>query len=169
MIESILFTKEECEKIINFSETYQRGYHINNNSDSQTNSLYKGYNIPKNNETSFVWEKLFNFFENTSNKKLYKWPMEFYLMKYDKGDRFKLHNDARGGRIYSIGICLNDEYDGGDFLVEKNEITKTTGNAYFFEAIKEHEVTEITNGIRWSIISFIHDVDLMDFKQKKMI
>jgi len=163
MIQSKIFSKEECEKIISFNKKYLRGFHTNNNQPEQTKTLYKGYNIPKNNETIFLFEKLFTFFEKQTNRKLYTYPIECYLMKYDIGDKFRLHDDAGMGRIYSIGICLNDDYEGGKFLVNDDEVTKETGNAYFFESHILHRVTEITNGTRWSIISFIQSPDLFEY------
>ena len=181
MISKKLFTKEECDTIIALTQTYDRGKHKNStysfDEQSRVNAedkvFYTGYIIPVNNETSWVYEKLFNFFEKESKFKLYRYPTGFYIMQYKVGDKFMKHNDSAFQRVFTVGVQLNSEYTGGEFTVEDNgkeiKLSKEPGTSYFFEVACEHEVKEITSGVRYSIVSFIKEADLLIADRKNLI
>ncbi len=82
-----------------------------------------------------------------------------HIHKYKEGDYFKKHKDnLYPTQIHNIGVCLNDDYVGGEFvLYEPDEVLpKKQGELYTFRSLRYHEVKEITNGERWSIICFLH-------------
>jgi predicted 2-oxoglutarate/Fe(II)-dependent dioxygenase YbiX len=59
-----------------------------------------------------------------------------------------------------VGALLNSDFDGGDFKIytpQETTLTKNAGNAYVFDVTYEHEITRITNGIKYSIIWFVQD------------
>lgn len=174
MIEQeIIFTKDECEDIISFHSQYNRDQHYNNSSNNQNEILYEASVLPKNPRTIFVFKKLFDFFEKKSKRKLYRYPAEVFIMRYGKGDKFMKHSDTIADRIYSVGIQLTENYKGGEYVVYKEDgfdiINKEIGNTYFMESSTLHEIKEIENGIRYSLVAFVHKTDLTEDKSKSMI
>ena len=69
-----------------------------------------------------------------------------------------------------MGVCLNDNYEGGEFILHNPEffLPKKSGEIYTFPSARMHEVKEILNGERWSIIGFLH-IDNLDFPKKSLI
>ena len=53
---------------------------------------------------------------------------------------------------------MNDNYNGGEFVLYNPELIlpKKQGSIYTFLSARMHEVKEILNGERWSIIGFLH-------------
>lgn len=171
--QEILFTKDECGKIISFHSEYNRDQHYNNSSENQNEILYEASVLPKNPRTFFVFKKLFDYFESKSNRKLYRYPTEVFIMRYGKGDKFMRHNDTINGRVYSVGVQLSENYKGGDYIIYDDEktniIDKNIGNTYFMDSSTPHEIKEIEDGIRYSLVSFVHKTDLMEEKVKSFI
>ena len=66
-------------------------------------------------------------------------------------------------RHYSALVYLNDEYTGGQifFPLQKLEPKTSPGTLVHFKGTKDclHGVTEITSGIRYTIILFLTDTD----------
>jgi predicted 2-oxoglutarate/Fe(II)-dependent dioxygenase YbiX len=58
----------------------------------------------------------------------------------------------------NVGVCLNDDYEGGHFIMygPKQVIPKKAGTIYSFKNTREHEVTKIESGIRYSLIIFLY-------------
>lgn len=173
MIQEIIFTKDECQEIISFHSEYNRDQHYNNSSENQNEILYEASVLPKNPRTIFVFKKLFDFFENKSNKKLYRYPTEVFIMRYGKGDKFMKHSDTIADRVYSVGIQLTDEYRGGEYVIYKDDgfeiINREVGNTYFMNSCTLHEIKEIETGVRYSLVAFIHKNDLIEDKPKSLI
>jgi hypothetical protein len=167
-----IFTKEECDKIITYSNTYKNteGFfnkqHIkiaDNRIVSNTGRFsYNVYAIPNNKNTEWVFNKLLNWFSLESGIKLNtagKIQM-CTLHCYSNGDSFAKHIDLMKGfenRRYNLGIQLNDSYEGGEYVCwdgNNNEvlISKQTGTALSYHCRIPHEIKKITNGERWSIV-----------------
>ena len=149
--EKILFTNDECKLIINYHKNNKQ---IWNYSDRN----YESESITYTEETKWVFNKLKYFFENETKIKIINLKKVIHFHKFIKGDRFKRHTDYRDNRIYSIGVLLNDDFEGGDFqLYDSNEYTldKKTGNSYIFNVNLEHEITPILSGERYSLIWFL--------------
>ena len=86
-----------------------------------------------------------------------------HVHNYKTGDYFKKHrDDLHPTQIHNIGVCLNDDYVGGEFILyEPYEILpKKQGEMYTFESLRLHEVKKIESGERWSIIAFLHNENL---------
>jgi hypothetical protein len=94
-------------------------------------------------------------------KDLLKFFHHHRLMKYDVGGWIHPHTDWNYAIHASITIALNDEseYEGGDFSFWNGEhkLRLKKGDALIFPADPYwvHEVTEITQGTRYSTNSFI--------------
>jgi Rps23 Pro-64 3,4-dihydroxylase Tpa1-like proline 4-hydroxylase len=157
--QEVLFSKKECDLILKKYATKPiDGNQIHESSVSYT---YKNMNdvedrwildrfilwISKELDITIDWE-------NTETN-------EFYLQTYVKGDKFNKHSDSIHNRLYGLGLLLNDDFEGGEFVIENifnNTETfnfqKITGNCYFFESIYEHELHEIKEGIRNIVLVF---------------
>jgi PKHD-type hydroxylase len=84
--------------------------------------------------------------------------------EYQVGEYFEWHVDSSKykyeKRFISIVIQLNDGYDGGifeikDFKGTKVLLTQKKGNLYIFNSKLFHRVTEITSGIRHSLVIWV--------------
>ena len=87
------------------------------------------------------------------------------LNKYDVGGYMSKHCDNihhSHGQTYgypqaSVLLFLNDNFKGGEFLVSEEQPTIKTGEALIFPSnfMFPHEVKEVTQGTRWSIVSWL--------------
>ena len=151
LVEKILFTNDECKLIIN---SYKNNKQIWNYSDRN----YESETINYTEETKWIFDKLKSFFENQTNIKIINLNKVIHFHKFINGDKFKRHTDDRDDRVYSIGVLLNNDFEGGDFkLYDTGEysLDKKTGNSYIFNVNLEHEITPILNGERYSLIWFL--------------
>lgn len=162
-----MFTKEECEKIISIAKSAYMD-------DSKTyfkydeDIRYKVSNVIRNENTNWIFDKMLNFFTNKTGIKIKK-PLDIlHIHNYKQGDYFKKHKDnLYATQIHNIGVCLNDDYMGGEFvLYEPYEILpKKQGEIYTFQSLRLHEVKKIESGERWSIIAFLH-VENLELKKE---
>lgn len=177
MKQEILFTKEECYKIISYKNEFDISDLSQKNRIDKgvglTNKKYDFYWIEKNNTTNWVFDRLFNwFYEQTNTKVLMNTIVKGFLHNYKAGDVFPKHIDRVGiykNRIYNVGIQLSDggDYDGGDYVIynydlTKEHISKKIGNCYYYDAGQSHEVTQITNGERWSFLHHINEEHILN-------
>jgi hypothetical protein len=154
--EKILFTKDECDSIINqylpfASEFVNKG------------CSYASIPIDKTNNR-WVLDRIIKWIEEEVNCDI-DWDNntsfdEVYFQSYKIGDRFGKHDDKVYDRVYTTGLLLNDSFDGGEFIVdvsfdERRAFENKIGNCYVIESMLKHEVTEITKGCRSVIIIFI--------------
>jgi predicted 2-oxoglutarate/Fe(II)-dependent dioxygenase YbiX len=165
-----IFTKEECQTIIQYHKKYTElegwfpsklidGQRIKSNQNLMS---YEVYTILNNNETNWFYDKLINWFSEVSEVKIDKTfkTLICTLHRYTIGDHFTKHIDLIKGyeeRRYNLGIQLNDDYDGGEYITwddSGNEIiiNKEPGTALGYHCRIWHEIKEITNGERWSIV-----------------
>jgi predicted 2-oxoglutarate/Fe(II)-dependent dioxygenase YbiX len=162
----IKFTKNECEKIINFSNTIEKkhsSYYFSNTDKIN----YFVWNIYRNVDTEWIFNKIESFFTFKTGIKIKKELNIIHLHNYKKGNLFHKHRDNLfPTQIHNIGVCLNDDYENGEFILyEPYEILpKKQGELYTFRSLRYHEVKEITNGERWSIICFLH-IDNLEIKK----
>ena len=170
IIQKVLFTKEECNLIL---EQY-----INkpiNQTENNNNAKYSAKNMTYEND-AWILDKFIEWIQTELNINV-NWNggsiKEFYLQSYQLGDRFKKHHDNKHNRVYAAGLLLNDDYLGGDFIVDNDKNTPITfnkiiGNCYLFESYLTHEVTEITEGNRNVVLIFLESSQLL-FKRKILI
>ena len=181
-----IFTKEECDLIISYANPEMDIKKYFNFTETVTakldnNKLKMGFKtsynvfVLLNDETNkWFFDKLTNWFEKTSNIKLNNENKISYctLHRYDIGDRFVKHVDITEGferRRYNIGIQLNDNYEGGEYVIwddNENEIiiSKETGTALAYHGRLFHEINKITEGERWSIVMPLNDFNIIEKK-----
>lgn len=154
----MIFTESECEYIINLSNKLPP---IDPYS-SKANTFkvnYSAWKLLLNDDTKWIFDKISLFFMNKTNLKIKKELDILYIHKYIEGQQFGKHNDTYyKTQIHNVGVCLNDDYVGGEFILyEPDEVLpKRQGEIYTFPSVRFHEVKEILKGERWSIIGFLH-------------
>jgi hypothetical protein len=149
----ISFTKYECEQIINLSKILPKV----ERDESPRPISYDFYSIGWNDETKWIFDRMDSYFTETTGIKVLKSLDAIHLFDYSVGDKFGRHRDTYyTGQVWNIGVCLNDDYEGGDFVLynPNKTIPKIQGEIYTFECKHEHEVLEVTKGNRWSLIGF---------------
>jgi hypothetical protein len=149
--EKKLFNKNECTTIM---EHVSGNVTIWDNIDRKYNSQSILYS--ENNK--WIFDKLRTFFEEETGLTILKLNETIHFHIFKEGDRFEKHNDAKKNRLYAVGVLLNDDFTGGDFIFYDKEvktIKKTNGISYIFDVIVEHEVKIITKGIRCSLLWFL--------------
>ena len=151
--QKVLFSKKECELIIELSK-------INNQEWKSNDRSYNSQLIDYLPETSWIFDKLKDFAEKETNIEIRTIKKTIHFHKFIKGDWFAKHNDVREQRLYAVGVLLNDNFSGGDFkLHNPNELTlgKFIGNTYIFDVRIMHEITPILNGQRYSLLWFLQN------------
>jgi predicted 2-oxoglutarate/Fe(II)-dependent dioxygenase YbiX len=156
-----MFTKEECENIILLAKEFE--VKTSNDYFENKNIKYNTYNINRDTATQWIFDRMFEYFTKTTGIRISN-PLDIlHIHNYKEGDVFKKHKDnLYPTQIHNIGVCLNDDYEGGEFVLYEPYfvLPKTQGSIYTFESLRTHEVKEITKGERWSIILFLHTNNL---------
>lgn len=159
----ISFTKSECESIIGLSNSLPIIIRDGITADVKrpdADISYNWYMIYRTHETQWIFDRLYLFFKESTGYDIIEELDKIQLHKYQVGDKFKKHQDIYNpNQIYNLGVCLNDDYGDGEFvLYNPNEILpKKQGAIYGFRCNRYHEVKEITSGVRWSIIGFMFE------------
>jgi hypothetical protein len=162
----VCFSKEECDKIINLTLEIE-GTHRDVNSKTverpREKISYTYYNIYRNEPVKWIFDKITEYLLVDQNVEITK-PFEvIHLHKYLSGNEFERHSDIYyPNQTLNVGVCLNDDYEGGDFILygPKQVIPKKAGTIYSFKNTREHEVTKIKSGIRYSLIIFLYEENI---------
>ena len=156
LVQKNIFTKEECDSII-WNETE------NITNWNKMDRKYQSHPIIFNEKTKWIFDKLKYFFENETNIKIRDLKETIHFHKFNVGDWFDIHDDDRDRRLFSVGVLLNEDFGGGDFILyNPNEIIleKKAGNTYLFDAKIKHQITKIENKERYSLIWFLQNENL---------
>lgn len=150
----ISFTKEECDSIINLSTKLES----TRRDETPRKIKYTFYSIGLNDNTKWIFDRLDSYFTETLGIDVIKQLDAVHLFDYQEGDYFVRHRDIYyENQIYNIGVCLNEDYEGGEFVLHEpiySVLPKKTGEIYTFKHSLEHEVLSVTKGHRWSLIGF---------------
>ena len=163
--QKVLFSKDECKTIINLNKN-------NSQSWGHNNRLYDSLLIQYRTDTHWVFDRLKSFFEDVTQIQIPNLNKDIHYHIFKKDNYFGLHSDDLANRMYSVGVLLNDNFDGGDFILyDKDNLTlnKTIGNTYIFDVSIKHEITKIMNGERYSMIWFITNDNIKIEKWQKAI
>tara|TARA_R100001509_G_scaffold17162_3_gene8624 strand:+ start:196 stop:741 length:546 start_codon:yes stop_codon:yes gene_type:complete len=89
------------------------------------------------------------------------------ILKYEANDHeagYNFHKDFGKGcanRHLSVSICLNNEYEGGEFVFDlpggHMTIPQNIGDAVIFPSnfMFPHQVNKVTKGIRYALIGWV--------------
>jgi len=114
----------------------------------------------------FIWlhNRLRKYVNSTFPMKGYEIEVEPKLQftKYSTGEHYNWHKDdgkdiLTAKRHRSIVIQLSDEYTGGDLEYKENGIKKfksNVGSLFTFPSYYSHRVTEVTSGVRYSLVGW---------------
>lgn len=174
-----VFPLEELARFDNFSnELNLGGATIGTDELQATDTSFRNTKIAfLNFEPQYYWifEKIDNIFSFVNNN-YYNFDITGYdniqYAEYSEGMFYKRHIDMHfnmpsSGNLYnamtrklSMSILLNDNYDGGDFLLdfsqtEFTKLEKIVNRAYIFPSFLAHEVTPVISGTRKSIVSWL--------------
>ena len=161
-----LYTSEEIDLIKSYWNEETSEKRIFEDRSYTFNVLY---DLPEEYTNRFL-----DWIEDTIGKKLLNREYHLILHKFKEGDYFDWHEDnaymERGKREYAVGFHLNDDYNGGEFVViedgKEKIIGKVPGSPYLFTSDVTHKINRVESGIRWSIILFVYDTS---FKAKSVI
>lgn len=162
----VCFSKEECERIIDLThqiEGISRDVDSKNVERPREKISYTYYNIYKNKNVNWIFDKIMDYLILDNNFEVLKPFDVIHLHKYDTGNQFERHNDIYyPNQTLNVGVCLNDDYVGGDFVLYSptQTIPKVAGTIYSFKNTREHEVKKIESGIRYSLIIFLYKDNL---------
>lgn len=164
MINNIHFTAQECNSIIELVKNLNRL-----KSDLYFPNVpsikYDVWNLSIDKENKWISDRINQYFTETTKIKIKEDIKTIHIHRYGKGDRFHKHTDEYyPTQLHNVGVCLNENYVGGEFILYEPELIlpKKVGTIYTFRSSRPHEVLEIVDGERWSIISFfhVHNLDL---------
>ena len=149
-------TKEDTSFIFNNLD----GIHLYRSEDETFNRWI--YTVERgNSKFNFLFEKCDQAVFDTYGK--YLTGHQLYFIKYNIGDYIKKHNDlwqteSSKGRLYSLiaQMTHESEYEGGETIIYHSDSTvklsKKVGDAVIFPSSYLHELTEITDGTRFSFV-----------------
>ena len=96
--------------------------------------------------------------------------MEMYISKYEVGEGVGWHKDRstyeynppyENERVYNFSVCLNDDYVGGQLLVDQENVHTQIGTCTFFSVHTKHMVSPIDSGTRYSLIGWVYKKPLL--------
>lgn len=181
-----IFTKEECQTIIDYHMVYNQP--ISNiypqrvlDGDNKVKNPEGGYEyhtyfILKDDRTEWFFNRIINWFSKNADLELNEELKYCTLHNYKTGHFFKKHIDVNTtykSRRWNLGIQLNDTYEGGEYVLwdtnnVENHISKEVGTSLFYHCRVPHEIKEITNGERWSIVMPVYSENIIE-KNKSLL
>jgi predicted 2-oxoglutarate/Fe(II)-dependent dioxygenase YbiX len=169
-----LFTIEECKEIINHAEnddTYQWEEKIENDSNGD---LFLRYFVKSLNTHVFAREKFQKFVNDEFSFNVHN--TNLYILKYLSGFKFGRHFDRNLSKelnrdfVYNVNVVLNDDFEGGEFWLDDNLLENNKpGMVYYYDSLQWHEVKEIKNGVRYSILCYVRERDFITKEKKSLI
>ena len=159
----IKFSEKECKDIIDLSNSLEEN-HSSIIFKNQKEVNYYFYTIVRNDSSQWIFDRFKSYLDEFyPNNKVNEYP-QLYLHRYPAGCRFEKHNDSTSypDQLVNIGACLNDSYTGGEFIFYSPDevLPKVAGTIYHMDSYREHEVLEILEGERWSLIGFLKQKDI---------
>jgi predicted 2-oxoglutarate/Fe(II)-dependent dioxygenase YbiX len=165
-----------CKKIISyFDNDYDDagtvGSGVNKNiRNCLTRSLLEPKSLGERICLNAVKEKIFDcvkHYKSQHQKLDIKKISQLDILRYDKNEfkaGYNFHHDFGydcSERHLSISICLNNEYEGGEFVFDipggHHTIPQNVGDAVVFPSnfMFPHQVNKITKGTRYALIGWV--------------
>jgi predicted 2-oxoglutarate/Fe(II)-dependent dioxygenase YbiX len=157
-----LFSQDECDyfKSLSDDKTFERSKiteHTNSNIISECRTSLEVVVEVNFSLSNLILGKVKEFGIKTL-------PNYFIILKYDKNQEFKRHNDTGidyPNRFKTLIIQLSNEtdYDGGELCIFHNGKTiissKEIGNVIIFDSSIDHCANKIEDGIRYSMVFWL--------------
>jgi Rps23 Pro-64 3,4-dihydroxylase Tpa1-like proline 4-hydroxylase len=164
-----------CKKIISY---FDYGYEDASTTGTGTNknirncltrSLLEPKSFGEKICANLVKEKIFQCVDHyKKNHNVYVEQIsQLDILKYEKNQYeagYKFHKDfglACSERHLSISICLNNEYEGGEFVFDTPSghyvVPQNVGDAVIFPSnfMFPHQVNKVTKGTRYALIGWV--------------
>jgi PKHD-type hydroxylase len=164
--EKVLFTKDECNIILN---SVDNNYTSSKITDSYGVVKENNYRTSTQNKIKIEGELKNLLLNKLSHFGVYDFPISGNIVKYEIGEYFKKHED-RGEthphryKTLIIQLSADGDYDGGKLVLYDNKkikpIDSTIGNTVIFDSNILHEVTPVTNGVRHTFVCWLRKKDL---------
>jgi hypothetical protein len=156
--QKILFTKEECDLLIDYRNRVKQTFSISGSDPNFSDISYKQWSIFRNSDLDFLFDKIISFAETSFDVKIENFKEESWIYQWEVNDGYGMHRDNVKNRKFIIGVQLNDNYVGGDLMVNDGNqiliVDKTIGNCYTFESAILHGVSPIISGNRFNMLTF---------------
>jgi predicted 2-oxoglutarate/Fe(II)-dependent dioxygenase YbiX len=160
-----IFSKEECERILQLSDTLEFRDGKTRYSKDNMHADFDEYWVSDNENAIWFMDRIKVFAEKELKVKLKKLKSDVAILKYKEGQGIDMHIDYNPKnvdvRMYTVGVMLNTEWEGGEFFIkdvsngEETMLIKEIGNTYIFDAFSPHIVNKVTKGVRCVLITHI--------------
>lgn len=158
-IQKKLFTQNECEyfKSLCNNKTFEQSKILGKNNEFIT-SDYRSSKEVKIETNLYLSNIILEKIKELGVKTL---PEHFVILKYDKNEEVKRHNDVAlsdPDRYKTLIIQLSNEtdYDGGELCIFQNNkeiiTSKEIGNVIMFDSTIDHCVNKIKEGVRYCML-----------------
>ena len=168
VIEQIL-SPQECSEIIELGTTkgIKKEDNVVNSNNVEVNKSIRSTEIYFINDVS-LYQKIMPHVV-----KLNKWNYNFSRVEplqlgiYREGDHYDWHVDDDGveydssagpfaglNRRLSFSILLNEEFEGGEFVMNDALSLNKTGQILIFPSTIKHKVNPVTQGTRYSLVGW---------------
>jgi PKHD-type hydroxylase len=168
------FSAEELDKIceLSFKTELHEGKFINNDTPTNKDVRNSKVNFHDRNEENFwIFDKI-NSVASIVNDRFFNFDLTGYdsyqYTEYYGSDlgHYNFHTDMiyakeTPTRKLSMSLLLNDDFDGGDFLINEERehapthVPLTKGRMIFFPSFVLHKVSPVTRGTRKSLVVWI--------------
>jgi len=171
------FTEDELKKVVEYGDEHgvERGTTLGIADEGVRVSNIKFHE--RNNENAWIFDKL-NFVIQSANEMFYGFELNGYdAFQYttynsEETGRYNWHMDMATGkdnipkdmvetRKLSLTLCLNDEFEGGEFQINDGNqdrpqtLPAKKGRAFLFPSFMIHRVMPVTKGVRKSIVVWV--------------
>jgi len=171
-------SKDDCKRLINSfnkNKSYQETS-MHATKEKLTNATFDTYDITPDKKEEFNYIKnitklalnnYYKYLKSSGNfhydiRNILRYSHRYRILKYNIGASIHPHIDFSPYTFASIVFNLNENYKGGEFSFfnGKLDLNLKQGEVMIFPASHfwVHEVKEITEGVRYSINSFISSV-----------
>lgn len=173
-VKHLTWTKEECGKIISAHEYLEKSPPYINDESTIDESFRKvdRWTIPNDVDNNWIYQKICDTVVN-ANRDFWNFDIDLIeqieLLNYTFTENsnwpahYNKHSDLGGHystRKLSYVALLSDsaEFEGGDLVLSlrtDETMPKNQGQVIMFPSFVFHEVTSITKGSRWSMVTWI--------------
>ena len=161
IIQQRIFSKEECEKILNLD------YRLVTK-DSDEANVYGNYPVKFLNDDTWVRDRIETYLSIVNEKHFgcqYQGLVDYIgIRTYNIGEEFDWHTDTLiTNRRLGVTIPLSLDCEGGDlefFTGEKLKIKQEVGVGVVFPIIYHHRITPVTKGSRSTLLTWTKGEEL---------
>lgn len=152
-----LFSELECQSIISDVNKDDKVWYKTFRPTVLTTSL---------NENLWYSKKITNWISEHFNLNESKLKLGFdgTCFKYFPNSFFHEHTDVlnhnKSYPLYNINVILNNDFEGGNFFLNRIEYESIPGFIYKYKSNEKHGVKMVTSGIRYVLVYHVFDTDL---------